>query len=161
MKDGIKWLVTADGRGATLFSCSHTPKGELHLEPVRSLKNAHEGDHEHHRPSLLGGSERQGGKNYASSHAAPHSVAPGHEVEEGEQRFVKDVKEWLGGATKDLGISRMCVFASPRLLGGLRRHIRASADFHEAELTHLSTGQLAAHPAVKVALEQPLLQQKF
>ena len=156
------WIVTADSRGAALFSCQRTPGGELHVEEARSLQNGHEHEQDRHRPALLGGAERRGAAGRSGGHAAPHSVAPHHAAEEDQHRYARDVGEWLGRANWELGIAgsggRLSVFAPPKLLSLLRDRMAglgAAAEFHEGELSQLSSAELAAHPAVRHALERP------
>jgi protein required for attachment to host cells len=149
-------LVTADGRQANLYFFKRTPGGELHIDHVRSLVNPHEREHERHRPSLLGGSERRGGMGHSSASAAPHSVSQGHGEEEEQRRFVLEVKSWLRQAEKELALHRLTLFAAPRFLGLLREHMgdRASiSDLLEGELTKLTPQELSHHPAVRRALD--------
>lgn len=152
------WIVTADNRRASLFSCRKTPGGELNVEHVRTLENAHENEHEHHRPSSLGGAERRGTKTRAVGSAAPHSASPGHAVDEEQRRFAHEVAGWLDRASKELSVEGVAVFAAPHLLGLLRSQkgkIGATTELLEGELTHLRPHELAEHPAVRAAVEAP------
>lgn len=156
MKPESQWIVTADARAAHLYSCMRTPRGELRLDLVRSLENGHEGEHERHRPNLIGGGERRGALGRSSGNAAPHSVSPGHEVEEEHRRFVREVKGWLNHAERELNARHVTVFAAPRVLGMLREQIgtmNSNAHLREGELTQLSPQELSVHPAVKKALD--------
>ncbi len=150
------WIVTADARQAHLFSCKHTPGGDLHLDLVRSLQNGHENEHEHRRPSLLGGGERRGGVGHASAGAAPHSVSVGHEVEEEHRRFVREVKGWLHHAERELGVEQVTVFGASKMLGMLREMVgdlSAGVQLREGELTRLTAQELSKHPAVRKVAE--------
>lgn len=165
------WIITADGRRASLFACTTTLGGELHVDHIRSLENGHEREQDRHRPTLLGGSERRGTAGRSGAHAAPHSVSQNHAAEEDQLRYAREVGEWLVNESRELGIAagaggggaggpkgRISVFAPPKLLGLLRDRmvdLRAVAEFHEAELSHLSPAELAAHPAVRNALVWP------
>lgn len=146
------WIITADGRGAHLFGCSHLPSGDLHLEPGRSLHNAHEEEHERNRPLLLGGAERRGSVARSGAHAAPHVVSQGHADEESLRRFAREVRTWLAAAIDELGTERVTLFAAPQFLGVLRTELDAVAsrvDLHKGELTHLRAHELAAHPEIR------------
>ena len=152
-----RWIVTADARRATLFACRNVAGAGVQVEQVRSLKNPHEDEHEHQRPALLGGAERSGSPRSASSHAAPHSVAPGHEVEEERRRFARDVRDWLSDNVDSMGIRHVMLFAPPRFLGLLRLHISDRddrTDLVEGDIAQLSAEQLAVHPAVLAMLGQ-------
>ncbi len=151
-----QWIVTTDARAAHLYSCKRTPSGELHLDLVRSLENGHEGEHERHRPSFLGGGERRGSAGHSSGHAAPRTVSVGHEVDEEQRRFVREVSGWLHHAERELNVKNVTVFAAPKALGLLREHmggLSSNAQLREGELTQLTPPELSRHPAVRKALE--------
>jgi len=158
MQQHLRWIVTVDGRKATLFSCKMTPGGTLHLDRVRSLDNPHEGEHERHRPSLLGGAERRGGRGGSSATAAPHTASFGHELEEEQRRFAREVTGWLSAAGRERGKERISVFAAPRVLGLLREQtddLGPNVDLREGDLTHLAEHELAEHQAVRNAVTGP------
>jgi protein required for attachment to host cells len=157
------WIVTVDGRRASLFACKGTPGGTLHISPVRSLENPHENEHEHHRPGMLGGGERRGALGRGGGSAAPHSISPGHGAEEETSRFAKEVGDWLSLATEKFETGRLSIFAPPRFLNLLREEGRnagvakgwkGNSTFHVGELTHLRPNELAVHPAVVSAVAQ-------
>jgi protein required for attachment to host cells len=148
---GQHWIVTADGRGACLYSCQRTPGGALHLERLRAIENAHFHDHERGRPTLVGGAERAGG-NRSGAAAAPHSVAVNHEPEEEQRRFARDVRGFLSEAAR-AGAGTINVFAPPAFLGVLRKEIGKDAPaerlaLREGELAGLRAAELSVHPAV-------------
>lgn len=168
-------ILIADAREATLFEARHvssptptsaqsltTPKGEIRLEELRSIANTHEAEHEHHRPSLIGGAERRGGggATHAAAHAAPHAVAPGHDVDESHRRFAKEVGAWFERVAAEslrgaVG-GRPIVFAPARFLGVLRTSFGdhgLQADWHEGEYANLLPHQLVGHPTIQRALE--------
>jgi protein required for attachment to host cells len=158
------WLLTADDHGAALFSCRTTPRDTPHIDPVRSLTNTHNGEHERRRPSLLGGAERRGATGRSSASAAPHSVSFGHGAEEERRRFARDLGTWLAQAAREIGADRLIVFAPARLLGLLREEIEPAGNvlgpgrhvaYHPVELSRLHPGELAVHPAVLNALDLP------
>jgi protein required for attachment to host cells len=148
-----QWIVTADSRQAALFSCRRTPGGELHIDRERLLEAVEPGQREHHRPDHLSGGERRASVSHSSAHAAAQGVSIGHEVEEDQKRFARQVRDWLGRARRDLGADRIVVFAAPRFLGLLREQIGPPVDLREGSLTSMSTAQLAEHPAVRGALQ--------
>lgn len=145
-----QWLVTADARRATLFSCQRLPGGGLHLEPQRTIENVHEAEHERHRPMLAGGAERRGSIARSGARAAPHTVATGRTAEEEDQRFAREVGGWLSTARRELALGTMTVFAAPRFLGLLREQpgFDGAEEMHAAELSQLPAQELALHPAV-------------
>ncbi len=153
-----QWIVIADDRKAALFRCVKKATEDLHLDFMRSLSNPHEGEHEHHRPTSLGGAEKRGA-NRSGAHAAPHSVAQRHDVEEESLRFVREVNEWLLSANRDLGMAdgHLSIFAPPKVLGQLRKHLDNMAlkpEYHEGEFTRLSSEQLAAHSTIRTSLNR-------
>lgn len=158
MKKTKRWLVTVDNRSASLFSCSRARNGELHVEPTRVLKNEHEREHEFHRPTLLGGSERPGSSTRSSASAAPHNASPGHEIEEEHRRFAREFVLWVAQARLEDGDIPLDIFTAPHFIGFIRHELtnmhEAKDKFalHECELTHMSPAQLAQHPAVLDAL---------
>jgi hypothetical protein len=148
MTPGTHWFVTADGRRAALFSCHAVPGGRLHVDPLRHVENAHEAEHEHHRPLALGRGP--------SANAAQHFAGHGHADEEEQRRFAREVAAWLGDATRELRLDRVEVFAASRFLGLLRDEmgdLGGKAGLREGELAQLEPGELAEHPALRRALE--------
>lgn len=154
MKHHQHWIVTADGRSAALFECQRTPAGALHLGRCKSIENAHEAEHERGRPTLAGGAERRGSVARSGARAAPHAVAVGHEHEEEQRRFAREIRSWLAHARRISGDQRVTLFAPARFLGLLRAEF-AKDDMtvlREAELTHLGPNELAVHPAILSAI---------
>ncbi len=150
------WIVTVDNRRAALFACSRLPGGGLHVALTSSIENAHESEHERHRPSHLGGGERRGGATAGSGHMAPSSASLGHEAEESQRRFAGEFHTWFKSATQELGIppDRIAVFAASGVFGQLRT-LLGKTEVRQAELTHLHPNQLAVHPAVIAAVVGP------
>lgn len=154
MEHHQQWIVTADGRSAALFECQRTPAGKLHLERRKSIENAHEAEHERGRPTLAGGAERRSSVARSGAQAAPHAVAVGHEHEEEQRRFAREVTSWLADARRNPGAHRVTLFAPARFLGLLRAEFAKDdvTALQEAELTHLGPSELAVHPAILSAI---------
>ncbi len=132
--------MTADSRLAILYSCAIDPDGRLRIERLGQLDNSHENQHERGRPAMLG---------RGTPTAPQHLVSPGHEREETDRRFARELRIWLEPAAKEPRMGRLCVLAPPRLLGVLRRELSAdTVDLVDANLTHLSTHELESHPTV-------------
>ncbi len=162
MRDYRIWLVTADNRRATLFACRRLPSGDMHLEQVRAIENQHEGEHERHRPTLLGGAERRGTASRSGARPAPHSTSVGHQVDEEQRRFAREVRDWIETASRDLGWSladdRISVLAAPRLFGllrGLIEEVDEMVSLCEGEFAQLAPHELAEHPSVRDAIKWP------
>jgi protein required for attachment to host cells len=150
MRQGQDWIVTADARRASLFACRREALGELHLEPLTSLENHHEGEHERGRPMLAGGAARRGSVARSGARAAPQAMADRHVHEEEDRRFAREVASWLTEARQSSDRHRVTVFAPPDFLGKLRDQLKEdqSIQFREGELTRLRPHELAGHPAV-------------
>lgn len=148
------WIVTADARRASLYICRRVPQGRVHVDLLRTIENAHEDEHEHHRPCVLG-------RGPAAS-AAQHCAAPGHGAEEESRRFAREFGAWLGKIAGELNIGAVSVFAPPKFLGVLREEGTVLAlnggtrvNLRDGELTHLKAHELAVHPAVEAAVLHP------
>ena len=149
------WIAVADGRRAALFSCRTLPGGRFHLDEASSIENDWENSHEHHRPTLIGGAERRGAVGRSGASAALHSSAPGHEDQEEQLRFARQVSTWLTHAVRSEEAGRVSVFAVPQFLGLLRHqfgHGNPQLELHEGELANLRAGELEKHPAIIDAL---------
>jgi hypothetical protein len=151
------WIVTADGRRAGVFACRMTPGGNLHLDPLRSIENSHEHEHQRHRPDMIGGAEHSRAVGASSASAAPRFTSPGHEAEEMQRRFAREVGQWLAATIKELQPTRTDIFAASRFAGYLKDEITLTPTdrVHEAELANLRGPELATHPAVISALSAP------
>lgn len=138
-----QWIVTADERRATLFSCTKVAGARWYVDPQRTLENHWENYHEHHRPSALGRGP--------TANAAQHFASLGHEAEEEHKRFAREVRDWLHEALAELGVPKVDVVAAPRFLGVLRHEFQAPGgriELHEGELTRLGPDELATHPII-------------
>ena len=132
------WILLADTRQARLLRGKRTPQGRPHLDEVGRLENPPM-DHEHGRPSPLGGKD---GRAYASF---------SHEEEEHQSRFANKVAAWIEKELRS-GNGGISVCAPSRFLGALRKvmpnHLKAQVREHEGELTNLSPGDLARHATI-------------
>ncbi len=133
------YFFVVDGGRARLLQCSRLPHGRIHVDEIEAIEN-HAEEHEHGRPSPRSG---KSGNTYASG---------GHEDEYQLRRFAKDVMAWIEKRADRVGDQAITLFAAPRFLGELRKlfsPIQAKRiREHQADLTQLSTADLAKHSAV-------------
>lgn len=155
MKPVSDVIVVADGRRATAYILHPRARGVAHLSELATLANLHENEHEHQRPTLLGGHERRDSLSRSGASAAPHGVSQRHTADEEMARFAREVGAWLDAACDRADTGRTIVFAPPRFLGALRKQCagRRATIMVEGELSHLSVHELAAHPALARAVE--------
>lgn len=154
MKNPQNWIVTADSRRAALYSCRNNPDGSLQLLHFKSIDNAHENEHGHERPVLAGGAERRGSVASSGAHAAPHAISVGHEKEEEQRRFAREVAAWIGDVGRYGAAHRIALFAPARVLGLLRKELAGLGEFlqfHEGDIAQMSPRELAVHPLVRKA----------
>jgi len=132
------WILLADNRQARLLRGRKTPQGRPHLDEIARIENPPM-DHEHGRPSPLGGKD---GRAYASF---------SNEEEEHQSRFATKVGAWIEKEIK-AGNGSLSVCAPSRFLGALRKvlpnRLKAQVKEHEGELTNLGTGDLARHSTI-------------
>jgi protein required for attachment to host cells len=132
------WILLADSRQARLLCGRRTPQGRPHLDEIARLENPPM-DHEHGRPSPLGGKD---------SHAY---ASLGHEEEEHQSRFANKVAGWIAKEVKN-GNGGLAVCAPSRFLGALRKvlpeRLKHQVREHEGEFANLSTGDLARHQTI-------------
>lgn len=140
-------IVISDQRSARLFVRASEPGGRWRLEERARLHNRHEGEHEHHRPDLLG-------RGAPTAAAGPQRlVSEGHTREEEARRFAREVAAWLGEQRGACSLDRITLFAPPRFLGMLREEQapRAAVEMLEGELTGVPVHELASHPEILAA----------
>ncbi|MCE9618967.1 MAG: host attachment protein [Planctomycetes bacterium] len=145
----LHWIATVDERHATLFSCTMVPGKRWHIEKKNSTQNTWENSHEMHRPNTLGGGSK--------TNSVQHSGSFGHEKDEENLRFAREVGTWLKDAAKKHASEHICIFAASRFLGLLRKEMGSHdgrIDLHECELTHLQPQELSVHPTVLAALDR-------
>jgi protein required for attachment to host cells len=125
------WFALADAEHCRLLSCHLTRRGTPHVDEHDVLENTFP-EHEHLRPQTGDGMT--------------------HDVEEKERRFAGEIVSWLQGRAKEREIDQLAVFATPRVLGLLRKASSGLLKGHleevEGNLMRLRTGQLADHPMV-------------
>lgn len=160
-------IAVCDSRKASLFRGHLEWPGRMRLSEVATCTSPWEGFHERRRPSALG----QG----PTANAAQHFAGLGHEQEEIERRFARDVAEFLreharNGAGERLrgspvaiapeavpatASSTIHVFAAPRFLGHLRDALGPLGDGLElfrGEFAGLRASEIAAHPTIRAIL---------
>lgn len=139
-------IVTADGRRAQMYECKHTPGGGVHLREVATIENAHEGEHEHSRPSALGRGP--------SSNASQHFAGLGHEPEEERRAFAREVMGWVH--RQGTAEAPIVVFAPAKFLGMLRDESKRAHGptlvLEEGEFTHLRANELATQAKVAAVI---------
>jgi protein required for attachment to host cells len=133
------WILVADSKRARLLRGGLTPQARPHLEEVASLESTWV-EHNRGRPSILAGK-------------SPRPLASrGHEEEEEIRHFARELAVWLERRLAAHQIGGCAVFAPARFLGALRKEIpsrvHGTLTEHAGELTHLSAGELARHPAI-------------
>ena len=141
-------VVVCDARSASRFRGTIDAPGRLHLAPAEGLPNHWIDFHEHHRPSALGMGP--------SANAAQHFAGIGHEPQELDRRFARDVGVWIKRLQSETRSVPMAVFAAPRFLGFLRDEIGPTANglaLYRGEFTSLRAGELAAHPTVRMLIK--------
>jgi protein required for attachment to host cells len=126
------WFALADAEHCRLLRCRFTKRGTPHIDEYDSLENMFP-EHEHLRPQTGDGMT--------------------HDVEEKERRFAGAIEDWLQKKAKRREINQLAVFATPRMLGVLRKASSGLLKEHlgeiEGNLMRLKAGQLAEHPMVR------------
>jgi len=133
------WFFVVDAGRGRLLTCSRIAYDRLHVDEVSAIEYEAE-QHERGRPSPRSG---KSGNTYASR---------GREDEYQIRRFAKEVVDWIEAQAERIDSSRFTLFAAPRFLGELRKLLAAPLaeriEERQAALTHVSTADLAKHPAV-------------
>ncbi len=134
------WILVADAKRARLLRGGLTPQARPHLEEAAALETSWV-ERDHGRPTMLAGGR------------GPRPVASlGHENEEGLRHFARELAGWLERQLAAHRVDDCAVFAPARFLGALRKEVPARLHHllseHAGELTHLTPGELARHPAV-------------
>ena len=126
------WFALADAEHCRLLRCHLTKRGTHHVDEYDALENTFP-EHEHLRPQTGDGMT--------------------HDVEEKERRFAGEIVEWLQTRAKQREIDQLAVFATPRMLGVLRKAplglLKGHLEEVEGNLMRLETDQLAEHPMVR------------
>jgi protein required for attachment to host cells len=133
------WFFVLDAGRARLLTCRRAAFERLRVEELSALAYEPE-PHQRGRPSPRTG---KSGKTYASL---------GREDEHQIRRFAKEVEDWIEAHVERIDAPRIALFAAPRFLGELRKLLTPSLakrlEERPADLTHLSTSDLAKHPSV-------------
>jgi len=126
------WFALAGAERCRLLCCRLTQHGTQYVEQRGVLENA------------------------VSEHVNPRPATEGeetHDIEETELRFARDTAEWLNQNAADQEMTRLVVFATPRMLGLLRRTSFYVTNGHLAEagdkVMRLQASELADHPLVR------------
>ena len=134
------WILLADLRRARLIEADVSAQGSLQLTEKDSLQSDWTG-FEHGRPSPLSG---RGDQAYASEE--PEKLEELH-------HFGRSLARWIEKKIQHLPAEPLRVIAPARLLGVLRKlvpqHLHRRLKLSEAELAHLSLGQLSQHPGLR------------
>jgi protein required for attachment to host cells len=126
------WFALADAEHCRLLRCQRNERGTPHVDEYEALANAFP-EHEHLRPQTGDGMT--------------------HDIEEKERRFAGQIVAWLQKGAETHEIDRLMIFATPRMLGVLRKARTGLPNGHlqglEGNLMRLKAGQLAEHPMVR------------
>ena len=126
------WFALADAEHCRLLCCRLTRQGTKHVDEHGALENTLP-EAEHERPQAGDGMT--------------------HDIEEEERRFAAEIVKWLKKKASEHDIARLAIFASPRMLGVLRKASSGLLKGHleelEGNLMRLKAGQLAEHPMVR------------
>jgi protein required for attachment to host cells len=126
------WFALADAEHCRLLCCRLTRQGTQHVDEYGAFENTLP-EAEHARPMTGDGMT--------------------HDIEEEERRFGAQIVDWLRRKAEEHKISRMVIFAPPRMLGVLRKASSRLLAGHlkefEGNLMRLDAGQLAQHPMVR------------
>ncbi len=125
------WFALADAEHCRLLCCRLTERGTPHVDEYGAFENTLP-EAEHARPMTQDGMT--------------------HDIEEEERRFAGQIVEWLQEKAEEHEIHQLAVFATPRMLGMLRKAplglLKGHLEELEGNLMHLEAGQLAKHPMV-------------
>jgi protein required for attachment to host cells len=126
------WFALADAEHCRLLCCRLTEQGTPHVDEYDAIENTFP-EREHLRPQTGDGMT--------------------HDVEEKERRFAGKIVERLQENVKKHGIDRLVIFATPGMLGALRKVSSELLPGHlkelEGNLVRLRVGQLAEHPMIR------------
>ena len=130
MKSGA-WFALADAEHCRLLCCHVSKFGLQHVDEYETLDNTFP-EHEHQRSQSGEGMTR--------------------EVDEKERRFTGEVMNWLKERSEQHDIHRLTIYATPRILGLLRKIdggiFKDRFTEIEANLMRFTVGQLAEHRLV-------------
>ena len=126
------WFALADAEHCRLLCCRLTEQGTPHIDEYDALENKSP-ERERMRPQTGDGMT--------------------HDVEEKERRFAGMIVEKLQENVKKHGVDRLVIFATPGMLGALRKVSPQLLAGHilelEGNLMRLRAGQLAKHPMIR------------
>jgi protein required for attachment to host cells len=126
------WFALADAERCRLLCCHLTRRSTPHVDEYDVLKNTFP-EREHLRPQTGDGMT--------------------HDVEEKERRFAGEIVNWLQERAKQREIDRLVIFATPRMLGVLRKvplgQLKGRLEALDGNLMRLEAGQLAENPMIR------------
>ena len=126
------WFALADAEHCRLLCRRLTERGTPHVDEYGAFENTLP-EAEHARPMGQDGMT--------------------HDIEEEERRFAGEIVEWLQKRVKEHEIDHLAIFATPRMLGVLRKAssglLKGHLEEFEGNLMRLEAGQLAEHPMVR------------
>ncbi len=135
------WIITADSRNATLFSCTRTRTGGLQLDQVRVLKNSHPDSHLRQRPATEAATEPRFAKSPQDSAQIKLEISYNHQADLELLQFIHEIKVWLTRARNELDVRDAILLGSPRVFELLVNHlsnIDINIDFRGGGLKDLS-----------------------
>lgn len=134
------WFVLVDAQHCRLIRAQRNKLGSLRLVEVDRLENELP-VHERGRPMALAGMT---GHTFAALH---------HDDEEMDRRFVSQIVAWLAAQSRRRGIDRLTLWATPRIVGILRKsHLGPLAgrlDLRVGNLMHIDNGRLTDHQRIR------------
>jgi protein required for attachment to host cells len=126
------WFALADSERCRLLCCRLTMQSKQHVDEYGALEKSVP-EHERDRPATQGGMT--------------------HDIEEEERRFAGDIAGWLRKKATEHDMSRLVIFAPPRMLGVLRKTPFGPLTGHieeiKGDLMGLNPDELADHPMVR------------
>ncbi len=148
-------IFVCDARQASSFRGTFEWPERLTLDEGPTFVSQWEDFHDHHRPDVVGAigvGGSSGAQRFAAQHGTrTHAVGQGHDSEELERRFAREVSAWINARIDAAPGLATAIFAAPRFLGTLRDEselTRSGVGLYRAEFVGLSADELAEHQTV-------------
>jgi protein required for attachment to host cells len=136
------WILVVDSEQARLLHATATEHGRVHIDEMSKLATTFLPG-EHQRPTQMG---QPGG----------HGASIDHEPARKQAHFARQITAWIAPELTARSITCCNLFAPSHMLGALRSELPAPVARklreHTRELTKLSPGELAQHPAIAALL---------